>query len=147
MKLGEKLKQTLTEIERARIEGIEAQHNADMTKIRREREEIQSYLNGTRDSIVGQINSEKVPLVKVKDYNRQNWLRKAIQGNSEHQDLWNEFRQFWRGEGLEPKLVEAHDGMGMESWINITVEVLPERYRGVENFGLKGDLKVGEYRG
>ncbi len=146
MKLGDKLKNTLDELERAKIEGIEAQHNADMAKIRREREEIQKFLNGTRDSIVDQINSEKVPLVKVKNYGRQDWLRKATQGKAEHQDMWKDFRQFWANEGLEPVITEAHDGMGMESWVNLTVKVLPPRPR---NLSLKEQegLGVGDYRG
>lgn len=136
MKLGEKLKQTVEELEAARVEGLQAQHNADLERIRRERQELQQWLNGTKDSIVGQINDGKVPLVKVKNYTRQEWVRNAVKtGKAEHQDLWNDFRQYFRSEGLEPDFTEGHDGMGMESWINITVKVLPPRPRlpGVTN--------------
>lgn len=130
MTLGEKLKQTLEELERARIEGLEKQAKADIEKIRREREDISDWLDHKSSQIVSQIEDSRVPLVKVKNYERQEWLRKAIKGSAEHQDLWNEFIRYWKAEGLAPKLEEAHDGMGMESWINLTVTVLPPRVRG-----------------
>jgi cell fate (sporulation/competence/biofilm development) regulator YlbF (YheA/YmcA/DUF963 family) len=129
MKLGEKLKKTLDELEQAKIQGIEAQNRADMIKIRRERQELENFLNDIRETFVYQINEGRVPLEKIENFDRESWLKKAVKGDAEHQDLWNDFRQYWRSEGLEPKVSEAHDGMGMKSWTNLTVEVLPERPR------------------
>lgn len=129
MKLGEKLKQTLDELEQAKVKGVEAQNRADMIKIRRERQELENFLNDIRETFVYQINEGRVPLEKIENFDRESWLKKAVKGDAEHQDLWNDFRQYWRSEGLEPKVSEAHDGMGMKSWINLTVEVLPVRPR------------------
>ena len=138
MKLGEKLKQTLDELERAKINGIEAQHRADMEKIRKARADTKDWLDFIRETFVNQIEAGKVPLKKIENFDRESWLKKAVQGKAENQDLWNDFRQYWRSEGLEPEINEAHDGMGMKSWINFTVKVLPERPRSVSTTGASG---------
>jgi hypothetical protein len=129
MKLGEKLKLILDEMNRAKVEGLLAQHNADMEKIRKERTDIEDWIKHVTEKMVSQINAGKVPLVVLKNYDRQQWVRKAKLSNAEHQDIWNDFRQFWHSEGLDPIISEDHDGMGMESWINITVKVLPNKPR------------------
>jgi hypothetical protein len=127
--LGEKLKQTLTDLEQANIKGVEAQAAADMEVIRRARADLEDWLEHLRFDLVAQIERGQVPLKKVKDYNRQTWLRSANKGHAANHDLWTNFRNFWAKEGLEPVLKEAHDGVGIESWINLTVEVLPPRPR------------------
>jgi hypothetical protein len=136
VKLGDKLKKTLEEMEQARIKGIEAQAAADMEAIRRARQELEDWLENVRVDLVSQINRDKVPLKKVSDYSRQQWLRDANKGVAPNHDLWSKFRQFWIKEGLEPVLEEAHDGMGMESWINLTVKVLPPRPRNFASGGV-----------
>lgn len=135
MKLGEKLKQTLDELEQARIKGLEAQAAADMEAIRRTRAELEDWIEHTRVELVAQIERGKVPLKKVTDYSRKEWLRSASKGHASNHDLWSKFRNFWIKEGLEPVLEEAHDGMGMESWINLTVKVLPSRPRNFASGG------------
>lgn len=149
MKLGEKLKKTLGELEQAKIKGLEAQAAADMEAVRRARADVEDWLEHVKNDLVSQINLGRVPLKRVTDYNRQIWLREANKGHSSNFDLWSKFRQFWVTEGLEPVIEEAHDGIGMDSWINLTVKVLPARPRTVDTFsaGLKGSLGVGEYRG
>jgi hypothetical protein len=144
-KLSDKLKKTLDELEQARIKGLEAQASADMEAIRRARADIENWLENARIDLVDQIERGRVPLKKVKDYGRQDWLRSANKGHATNHDLWTKFRNFWVDEGLEPVLEEAHDGMGMESWINLTVQVLPARPRSPS--GLKDGLGVGDYRG
>jgi hypothetical protein len=135
MKLGDKLKKTLEELEQARIKGLEAQAAADMEAIRRVRADLEDWLDHTRTHLVSQIEAGKVPLKKVTDYTRQQWLRDANKGVASNHDLWSKFRQFWISEGLEPVLEEAHDGMGRESWINLTVKVLPARPRNFASGG------------
>lgn len=132
MKLGEKLKQTLDDLERAKIKGIGARRQADMKKIKKERANIKNWLDSVKGTFVSQIEASKVPFTKVTTYDRKKWLNDAVEGKAEHQDLWNDFRQYWRSEGLEPEITEAHDGMGKESWLNFTVKVLPERPRSSE---------------
>lgn len=136
MKLSEKLKKTLDELEQARINGLEAQAAADMEAIRRIRTDLEDWLEHTRVELVAQIERGRVPLKKVKDYGRQDWLRAANKGHASNHDLWSKFRQFWASEGLEPSLEEGHDGGGMESWINLTVKVLPARPRNSVDLGV-----------
>jgi len=135
MKLGEKLKKTLDELEQARIKGIEAQAAADMEAVRRARSDVEDWLEHTKVELVTQIEKGRVPLIKVTDYSRQNWLRDAKKGHASNYDLWTKFRNFWVKEGLEPSIEEAHDGMGIESWINLTVRVLPARPRNFASGG------------
>ena len=132
VKLGDKLKKTLEDLEQARIKGLEAQAAADMEAIRRARAEVEDWLERVRVDLVSQIETGRVPLKKVKDYSRQQWLRGANKGHAANHDLWIKFKAFWVKEGLEPVLEEAHDGVGMESWINLTVKVLPARPRSIE---------------
>ncbi len=128
-KLGDILKNTLEDLERARIKGLEAQAAADMDAIRRVRADVEDWLEHVRTHLVSQINAGKVPLKKVSNFSRQQWLRDATKGTAANHDLWSKFRQFWVSEGLEPAIEEAHDGVGMESWINLTVKVLPAKPR------------------
>lgn len=133
MKLGDKLKQTLEELERARVNGIEAQAAANMEQIRRERDAIAEWLENIRLDFIEEINANKVPLKKIKAHERRVWLEKAIAGKAEHQDLWTMFTKFWASEGLDVAVLNAHDGVGQESWINLTLMILPAKHRSITN--------------
>lgn len=141
MKLGDKLKQTLEELERARIEGLEAQAAAELAKIRKERDALAKWLEEIRLDFIDQINASKVPLKRVKNYEREAWLKKAISGKAEHQDIWNTFTKFWVSEGLDVAVLDGHDGMGTDSWLNVTLKVMPPRHRGLAN------ADIGVYNG
>jgi hypothetical protein len=134
MTLGEKLKVTFKELEQARIEGAEVQHNADMEKIRRERADIDDKLDKMRYLFVEQIEAGKVPFKKIKNTEWKDWVKAALRsGKASHQDRWNEFTNFWAKEGLSVRINDAHDGGGMEDWINVTLVLLPARPRSSEN--------------
>lgn len=134
MKLAEILQNTLSDLEVARVKGIEAQHAADMEKIRKERNDITDWLNHVGEKMKGHILAGKVPLHKIDDYNRQAWVREAFSGKAKHIDLWKKFVNDWTREGLEPVMHEAHDGVGIHSWINLTVKILPKRPRNANSF-------------
>lgn len=136
MLLGEKLKKTLVELEQAGIKGIEAQAAADIEATRQARADIENWLEIIRIDLVDQIERSKVPLIRVKDHKRKIWLQEAKKGHAANFDLWSKFRTFWMKEGLEPVLEEAHDGIGVESWINLTVKVVPTRPRGSVDIGV-----------
>lgn len=129
MTLGEKLAKTLERLEQAKIKGLEAQAAANMEAVLRARQETEEWLEGIRTNFVAQIEKNRVPLKKVTNYNKQAWLRDAQKGTCPNYDLWSNFKLFWAKEGLEPVIEEGHDGMGMESWINLSLKVLPERPR------------------
>jgi transcriptional accessory protein Tex/SPT6 len=136
MLLGEKLKKTLKELERAKIFSLDEQAAADMKKIRQERADTELWLDQIKQNLIDQIEKDQIPLEKIKDHHWQSWLNQAKNGKAANSDLWNKFKQFWNKEGLEPVLEEAHDGMGMQSWINLTVKILPPRARGDEDIGV-----------
>jgi transcriptional accessory protein Tex/SPT6 len=135
MSLGEKLKKTLEELERAKIFLLEQQASTNMEKIRQERADTELWLDQIKQNLINQIEKDQVPLEKIKDHHWQSWINQAKNGQAANSDLWNKFRQFWNKEGLEPVLEEAHDGMGMQSWINLTVKVLPARPRNFASGG------------
>lgn len=119
--LSVKLRTTIKNIEEARINGLAAQAAAETAKIEREKRELQSYLDLTKSNIVDQIEMGKVPLVVIKDYTKQRMWRDAQAQKAPHQHMWNSFFGFFASEDLAVKLVDDHDGVGMESWINLTV--------------------------
>lgn len=131
MTLGEKLQQTLNELEQAKINDLKAKAAADLEKVRKERKDIDDFLSNMTSLFTEQIESGKVPYKKIKEYNRQKWFRQAQVGKAAHQDMWSGFKQYWAKEGLSPQWTEDHDGMGAESWINMTLVVLPKNYRGM----------------
>ena len=141
MKLGDKLKQTFEQLKQANITRLEDQHNADLAKIKHERDDITHWLETIKKLFVEQINSGKVPLKKITSYERKSWIESATKGKAKHQDLWRSFEQFWRSEGLEIVVKHDHDGVGIKSWINLTLEVLPARPRGMSN------VDIGVYDG
>jgi len=152
MKLGDKLKATLAELEQANIRRLEEQARADMEKIRKEREQDDRFVKEVFDHIVDRINAGRVPLYRVMDYNRQKWVREVKKGSGRNYDLWKNMVEYLRKERLGIVTAEGHDGMGMESWIEISVEVLPDRPRAVSfNDGPNGEWVdpegVGQYRG
>jgi hypothetical protein len=131
MKLGEKLKNTLEELEHAQIKTATAQYKADLEKIRNERKQTEKWFQEIRSSLIFQIEANKVPAEKINDYDKQKWLKLAEKGNAANQDIWEVFVRFWKDEDLEVIINECHDGMGMESWKTITVKPLLDSFHTV----------------
>lgn len=119
--LGAKLAATLDELEKAKIKGLEQQANADLEKIRKERASLSHLKDETIATITAAIEAGRVPHIKVKDYTRQEWIRKAIKSGAAHQDIWNELTSWARANALVVIAKEDHDGVGIESWISLTV--------------------------
>lgn len=142
--LGEKLAETLDELEKAKIKGLEEQANADREKIRKERLKLTRLKDDTIASFTSSIEEGKVPLIKIKDYDRKKWVQDAVKNKASHQDIWDELSAWARQNALYIKVEDAHDGVGIESWINLTV--VPVR-PGTRSQGLKDGLGVGDYRG
>jgi len=135
MNLVDKLKATLTELDQAKVKGLEAQHLADMAKIRKERKKIQDTLNKWQTNIVTDIESGKIPYIKISDYNLKSWIHAAIKGNAKHQELWQEFVSFWDNEQLTVSTTHQHDGVGIKDWIELTVKPYGSgfRHRGIKS--------------
>jgi DNA primase catalytic subunit len=125
MTLGEKLKATFEELERAQIVGAEKQHNVDMEKIRKDRRTIKDKLDKINDLFIKQIEAGKIPWKKVEDYEWESWIKVAA-GSKElasHQDLWVDFKSFWEKEGLSLSINHGHDGIGTKIWLTITLVI------------------------
>lgn len=76
-----------------------------------------AVLNKFMLQVAAEIPKGKVPETKIKDYDMQQWLRTA---KKDHNMIV--FEAKLRNAGLELVLREEHDGMGMESWIVMTVK-------------------------
>jgi hypothetical protein len=126
MNLGEKLKKTIAELETARLFKIQEQKNADMVKIRKERQETTNWLYAIRDTFVDDIQDGKVPANTVTSFDKRSWLEKALKGKAPNQDIWDENQQFWKSEGLQLLVSYEHDGVGVRSWIVISLKPVPE---------------------
>jgi hypothetical protein len=131
IKLGDILKKTLEELERAQIKTATAQHIADMDKIRNERKRTAIWIQEIRSSLILQIEDNKVPVRKINNYDKEKWLELARKGNAADQDIWDFFIQFWNAEGLEVIINDCHDGVGLDSWKTITVKPLPNLFHTV----------------
>lgn len=121
MSLGKKLAATL---ETARAMNIRAEALADAKR----REEIERVrvgravvIENIRDTVTGKIEAGLVPTVRVKDYDKQRWLRDCQAGKAGDIDLF-EGLQSWAAENdIGLVFAEDHDGVGMESWITVKV--------------------------
>jgi len=122
MNLGDKLKNTLDILETARIRGIERQSSADLAKIAHEQAQYQERIDGYLSIIAAKIEGGGVPLIKVTNYDQQTWLRKAMDNKASHQYIWDQFVDALNNDGLAIVMSEAHDGGGMQSWINLSVK-------------------------
>lgn len=132
MTLGDKLANTIKELEEAKIAGAAAQANADINAIRLRKSKRLLYLDAMFANICNTIEKGKVPHVTVKAHDDKQWLRSAVKGKAEFQDLWNDFIGKFGKEKLSVNLVEEHDGCGMTDWVAVTVTPLSHKavYRG-----------------
>ena len=129
--LGEKLAKTIDELEAANIKALNEKAAADLAKVRRERHDLFEFVESFKQYLIDTIVAEKVPAKKVTNYDRQQWIRDAVKGNAAHQDIWNSLRDWAREQRIAVIAREEHDGMGMESWITLTVEPVRPGTRGV----------------
>lgn len=125
--LGDKLAETLAALEAAKIKSLEEQAAADLAKVERDRARRKSLVDVIKDEMVKQIEKGKVPLVKVSNHDQMEWVRAAEQGKAAFQELWRSLVAELGQEKLDLQVIEAHDGMGMESWLNITVVPRPHK--------------------
>lgn len=119
MTLGEKLKTT---IQNNRLKNEKAERGQKLKELEKEeqqRKDLEHWLTHIQDSMVASINAGKIPTYNVHIYDRQSWLTGCVTPNTveKNQDLWDNFRDFWKNEDLELTVKHSHDGMGMKSWL------------------------------
>jgi len=127
MALGDKLASTIKELEEANIKSAAAQASADVNALRLNKDKRDKFLQKIFDDICRTIKAGKVPHVLVTDYTDQAWLRKAKNGKADFQSLWMDFITQLGKEKLAVEMNEEHDGVGIKSWVAITVKPLPQK--------------------
>lgn len=124
MSLGSTLAHTLEENRQRNLQAKAAKDAADKRKIEEERRSYELMITKTRNTLINQIEGGLTPHAKVTAYEHQQWIRKAQKGQATHQDLWVAFYDWATQEELTLIISEEHDGMGMQSWIGVSVEPL-----------------------
>lgn len=119
--LRDELVLTLKVREEAHIKNSEKKADASRLLIEKERFRLRMYLKDIRNKIVNQIKSGRVPKVLVKDYSKQREWDLADRRNAPYQAVWDEFFNYFKEENLKVTITHDHDGMGMESWLIISV--------------------------
>lgn len=143
--LYEKLKSTIDLLEEAKQKSIEEKINADLEKLKKEKEEIEQFVSKIKNEIIEKIQDGKFPFIKITDYNKQKWIQDAMVGKAKYSSIWNDMIHFFNKERIKIIVKDEHDGMGMKSWITITVDIVKNGYRGSpssETHGMKFDLDI-----
>jgi hypothetical protein len=128
--LGALLSQTLNELEQAKIKGLEAQANADLEKIRKERADLTQFVNKIADDITESITAGKVPMIKVSDYDLCTWVKKSNdprRSSVEHRDIWDGLLAWANMNGLNITVTDGWGAASQKSWVNISAK--PKAYR------------------
>lgn len=129
--LGSMLKDTLNELESANIKTLSAQAAAELDKIRKQKHEKSVFTDGIKELFKTQIETHKVPYKKVTDYTTAEWVRNAMKGTAEFQDVWNNLIFYFNKQQCALVVNEEHDGIGMAGWIVITLKPQLTATRGI----------------
>jgi len=91
--LGMMLNDTINELESARIK---MQNIADIENLRIEKENKKSLVDNIRHTIIRDIESGEVPVIKVTERNDASWIRRAFDAGDiadmvPHQHVWYTF--------------------------------------------------------
>lgn len=128
MTLGTQLK---SNIERIRIEAEEAAERArkaEEAKLAKERSSKVHLVERIKNQFILDIEEGNIPKVTVKNYNDQSWIKSSAgmktygSRDSTNSDVWHDFAMWAASEGMTIKIIDDHDGVGIESWIVISAE-------------------------
>lgn len=151
--LFEKLKETQDFLADAKIKSQAEKEQAELEKLKKEKEELEKFVNSLKAEFIEKIENGKIPTIKIKNHDRIRWIKDAAVNRAKFCSVWNEMDRFFKNERLRIVIKDGHDGMGVDSWIVLEVELITGGYRGREiepssaTYGLKSELDVGEYRG
>lgn len=127
--LGQKLKKINDDLESAKIKSAQEKANADFAKLEKERNRYQQLVNEIERHIVEKINNGKYPFIKIENYELTLWVREARKNTAKFQNIWDLFIKRINDNSLSVMVREAHDGVGVNSWLEITVEPRFGAYR------------------
>lgn len=127
MALGDLLKQTINELERARIDTLKDQAVVRLEKTRKQRAQREKLIEGIKTKITSTIVNGKVPLVKISVSSQTEWINQARQGKADNQDLWRKFISEMGQEKLYIEVNECRSKCGGKSWLEITAKPSNEK--------------------
>jgi len=120
MTLGNRLAATLREIDERKLHAADLRTDKDREKLRKERLGKVEFIATIIAHTTRKIDTGLVPSLKIDNYASQKWIRAAIQGKAQHQDLWNDLTRWAADAELEIVIREENDGAGICGWITIT---------------------------
>lgn len=92
-------------------------------KLEEQRRGVRNLIFGLNSKLVEAIEHGHEPVRKISKWEHQTWLREAAKGKAPHnQIIWDDWVSELEEEELRIVLEEDHDGMGMQSWINVRFE-------------------------
>lgn len=124
MRLGDKLKQSIADAERKRLDAEERANRAAREKAERERKAMYDALMAVRETIISSIEDGNIPKPIKLNKNIFGYGSGLPIANTQHPAhyIFQEVLFDWAWhEGLSVQVVSNHDGMGMESWWEIKV--------------------------
>ncbi len=129
MTLGAMFKEIVRKEEEAKAEALRNQEEAKARARAKRRQERENLMNAIEGEIVYKIKAGKKPMYKVNVTDvRQwiNWCEYYPTRPVEDRDRYDATVAWLKGEGLRLKINQAHDGIGQDDWLEITVEALPD---------------------
>jgi hypothetical protein len=121
MSLGDKLKTTMDALNEARVAHDAAIEQAALAKLEADKKKRQKFVDLLTHDITSDIEDGRVPRCKINNYDDQAWIRRAQRGNAPFQKIWSDFIKALGHEKLSVNVIEAHDGVGVNSWLVISV--------------------------
>ena len=124
MNYGKILTKIINDAEKAKVKSVNASIEKQNRALLKERIKFERLIADLECDIMYDIKIGNIPQINVKDYTLQTLVKDALAGISRYQDLWTRFTENLKVYGLVLKITYEHDGMGIESWLVISVNPL-----------------------
>lgn len=116
---GEKLQQIYMLAKEA---GIKPHGGLTLQELQDKKQNVVARLERLKPAIYDDLNADKIPSIKIEDFDDATWFRQAQEGKASFQSLFEAFRDELATDGLAISFGEAHDGGGMKSWLQVKIE-------------------------
>ena len=124
MKLGQRLQNIIDEKNREKANAKALEEKRRLEEKARVRARRIHMVDAAINVFVDSIESGKIPTYMVKNYDDQRWIENAVAKTADDQSVWDIFTQWAKDNGLQVVVKHYHDGVGIRSWIVLSVEPL-----------------------
>ena len=122
--LAQSLSNTLSALKLANITGVKSQSQFDRKLAQSTREIHKDWVAVWQLNIISDITRGSVPYIEIHNWEQRKWISGVTKGaGPPNQDLWIKLNKFCVSEGLQLKVSDAHDGVGMKSWKVLSVSL------------------------